>query len=78
MARRDRHAQMVHRLLGMKIGTGGSSGYHYLKAASSRHKVFTDFFDLSMYILPRSRLPKLPESLSYYLQFSYPSSGSPS
>ena len=30
---------MVHRMLGVKIGTGGSSGYHYLRATAQRHKV---------------------------------------
>lgn len=37
---RHRHALMVHRMLGVKMGTGGSSGYHYLRATAERHKVF--------------------------------------
>jgi tryptophan 2,3-dioxygenase len=28
---RQRHALMVHRMIGVKMGTGGSSGYHYLQ-----------------------------------------------
>merc|ERR1711871_960485 len=34
---RHRHSLMVHRMIGSKIGTGGSSGYHYLKATAIRH-----------------------------------------
>ncbi len=31
---RYRHALMVHGMLGVKMGTGGSSGYYYLKASA--------------------------------------------
>ena len=27
---RQRHSLMVHRMIGVKMGTGGSSGFHYL------------------------------------------------
>merc|ERR1711934_1277249 len=49
---RHRHAQMVHRMLGMKSGTGGSSGYMYLRSTVDRHRIFTDLFDLSTYLIP--------------------------
>lgn len=58
---RYRHAIMVHRMLGTKIGTGGSSGHVYLKKATERNKVFTDFFDMATFLIPRSHIPKLPE-----------------
>lgn len=38
---RHRHALMVARMLGAKVGTGGSSGFHYLRATAERHRVFT-------------------------------------
>src|SRR5690606_21737952 len=41
---RYRHAIMVHRMLGTKIGTGGSSGHDYLKRATENNRVFQDFF----------------------------------
>ena len=40
------------------MGTGGSSGYHYLKATANHHKIFDDFFNLSNYLIPRSMLPR--------------------
>ena len=46
---RQRHAIMVHRMIGGKIGTGGSSGHKYLKSTSDKHKVFSDLSDLSTF-----------------------------
>ena len=68
---RSRHALMVHRMLGKKIGTGGSSGHQYLQATADQHKIFTDFFNLSTFLIPRSRIPALPESLRNKMGFNY-------
>ena len=54
---RSRHALMVHRMIGAKIGTGGSVGYQYLRATVDKHKIFTDLFNLSTFLIPRSSLP---------------------
>ena len=40
--RRQRHAQMAMRMIGTRIGTGGTSGHEYLDRAAERHKVFAD------------------------------------
>ena len=61
---------MVHRMIGRKLGTGGSSGYSYLKATAERHKIFTDLFNLSTYMIPLDSLPKLPEHVRNALSFS--------
>lgn len=46
-------------MLGIKIGTGGSSGYQYLHATAQRHRVFTDLFNLSTFFIPRcGHLPR--------------------
>jgi len=42
---RSRHAQMAYRMLGEKVGTGGSNGASYLKEATESHSVFKDFFN---------------------------------
>jgi len=68
---RYRHALMVQRMIGTKIGTGGSSGYHYLRTAAESHKIFSDFTNLSTYLIPRSQLPKLPVELEKNLGFYY-------
>jgi len=66
---RNRHALMVHRMLGSKMGTGGSSGFHYLRATLSFHKVFADFFNLSSYMIPKSYTPKLPRDIELLMMF---------
>ncbi len=68
---RSRHALMVHRMIGNKIGTGGSTGYHYLRATVEKYKVFADLFDLSTFLIPRSELPELPEEIKRNLGFYY-------
>ena len=68
---RYRHALMAHRMLGKKIGTDGSSGSDYLKASTEKHKIFTDFFNLTTFLIPRSRIRNLPEEISRQLNFSF-------
>jgi tryptophan 2,3-dioxygenase len=70
---RYRHALMVHRMIGNKIGTGGSTGYNYLKATVDKYKVFVDLFNLSTFLIPRSKLPALPEEVRRNLGFYYSS-----
>ena len=50
-------------------GTGGSSGFSYLKATAERHKVFNDLFNLSTYMIGLEYLPKLPLALRKALAF---------
>jgi tryptophan 2,3-dioxygenase len=69
---RYRHALMVHRMIGTKIGTGGSSGHRYLLATVERNKVFTDLYDLSTFLISRSALPALPPEMERRLGFYYP------
>ena len=66
---RYRHALLAHRMLGSKIGTGGSSGHQYLKKAADNNKAFVDLFNLSTYILPKSLIPKLPNEIKQKLNF---------
>ena len=68
---RYRHALMAHRLLGTKIGTGGSSGHHYLKKAADNNRVYVDILNLSTFLIPRSKLPKLPKDLEKNLNFYF-------
>ena len=69
---RYRHALMVHRMIGTKIGTGGSSGHHYLLGTVERNKVFKDLYDLSTFLISRSSLPALPPEMERRLGFHYP------
>ncbi len=68
---RFRHAQMVKRMLGGKIGTGGSSGHKYLKETAKKHEIFEDLYNISTLLIPRSELPELPDWLTKELGFYY-------
>jgi len=70
MARwRHRHLTMVRRMIGMRVGTGGSSGASYLKGAMEKHHIFSDFTRLTTYLVPRTKMPKLPKVLADNLRF---------
>ena len=68
---RFRHVQMVEKMLGQKIGTGGSSGQGYLKETVDKHKIFTDLANIATLMISRSYLPKLPKKLKEKLGFNY-------
>ena len=68
---RYRHALMAQRMIGMKLGTGGSSGHDYLAEAARRYRVFGDLFALSTFLIPRSALPPLPEPLRSAMGYRY-------
>jgi tryptophan 2,3-dioxygenase len=68
---RYRHAQMVMRMLGKKVGTGGSSGHEYLAKTAATHHIFSDFHNVSTLLIPRSSLPILPNDLKKDLGFYF-------
>jgi tryptophan 2,3-dioxygenase len=70
---RYRHALMVERMIGCRIGTGGSSGHAYLRSTAERHRIFGDLFELSTFLIPRSALPELPVDVKRCLGFVYAS-----
>jgi tryptophan 2,3-dioxygenase len=66
---RYRHMNMVHRMIGTRIGTGGSSGKDYLKAAADRHYIFKEIAQLNSFLIERRKLPLLPAELEKRLGF---------
>ena len=72
---RYRHALMVQRMIGRKVGTGGSSGHDYLRRTAEKHRVFADLFALSTFFIPRSQLPALPVELRQAMGYRYSGTG---
>ena len=68
---RQRHAQMVLRMLGNKVGTGGSSGHTYLSETAVKHPIFKDLHNISTLLIPRSELPDLPRKVKRALGYKY-------
>jgi len=68
---RSRHALMVQRMIGSKLGTGGSMGYDYLIKTLESHRIFSDLTQLTTFLIPRSALPQLPDDFDKSLGFAY-------
>jgi tryptophan 2,3-dioxygenase len=68
---RYRHMNMVHRMIGTRIGTGGSSGKEYLKAAADKHYIFADLAKLTSFLIERRKLPRLNYETERKLGFAH-------
>lgn len=66
---RHKHLSMVRRMIGMRVGTGNTSGAGYLEGALNRHYIYKDIAALSTYLIERRKLPRLPEKLIQHLSF---------
>lgn len=66
---RYRHMNMVHRMIGTRIGTGGSTGRDYLKGALDKHYIFADIARLTSFLIERRKLPALPAEMEKRLGF---------
>lgn len=64
---RFRHARMVERIIGRRVGTGGSSGVDYLDE-TTKYRVFPELWEVRTILVPKENLPELKNSQFY--QFS--------
>ena len=67
---RYRHINMVKRMIGSRIGTGGSTGAGYLQGAMEKHYIFRELAQLNSFLMDRSRLPQLPKELTDKLGYN--------
>ena len=68
---RYRHLQMVRRMIGSRVGTGGSSGQQYLQGAVNRNYIFKELAGITTFLIERCHLPGLPPRLRQALRFSF-------
>ena len=66
---RYRHLNMVHRMIGSRTGTGGSTGKDYLQGALNSHYIFKEFAELTSFMIERNKLPELSKTLKQRLRF---------
>ncbi|MEP6748736.1 MAG: tryptophan 2,3-dioxygenase family protein, partial [Bacteroidota bacterium] len=66
---RYRHMSMVRRTVGMRTGTGGSSGGDYLTSALSKHHIFKELAQLTSFLTERRKLPQLTDGMEKRLGF---------
>ena len=68
---RYRHLQMVRRMIGTRVGTGGSSGEQYLQGAVNKNYIFKELAGIITFLIERHNLPPLPPRLHKALRFSF-------
>lgn len=56
---RQRHARMVERVIGRRIGTGGSSGVDYLDQTALRYRIFGDLWAVRTVLLQKPSVPPM-------------------
>lgn len=67
---RYRHINMVKRMIGSRIGTGGSTGAGYLQGAMEKHYIFRELSQLNSFLMERRKLPVLPAELTEKLGYN--------
>ena len=68
---RAHHARMVERMIGRRMGTGGSSGVDYLDA-TTKYRIFVDLWAVRTLLVKRDALPEMGNADFY----GFTSSGS--
>jgi tryptophan 2,3-dioxygenase len=68
---RYRHAQMALRMIGRRIGTGGSAGAKYLEKSAERSRIFADLYNLTTFLIPRADRPPLPAGIIESMRFKF-------
>jgi len=67
---RYRHFSMVRRMIGIRTGTGGTSGAGYLEGTLSQHYAFREITEVATFLIERSKLPDLPNVLKEKVSFN--------
>jgi tryptophan 2,3-dioxygenase len=67
---RYRHFMMVRRMIGLRIGTGGTSGAGYLEGTLSQHYAFREITEVATFLIERSKRPELPKALTERVSFN--------
>ena len=68
---RYRHLNMVRRMIGTRVGTGGSTGAGYLQGAMDKHYIFKEISQLNSFLIDRRKLPALPKELTDVLGYQF-------
>ena len=68
---RYRHALMTQRMIGAKVGTGGSAGAKYLLRLAERTRAFPDLLTIPTFMVPSSARPELPRDVVDAMRFRY-------
>jgi tryptophan 2,3-dioxygenase len=56
-------------MIGLRVGTGGTSGAGYLEGTLSQHYAFREITELATFLIERSKRPELPNALKEKVSF---------
>ncbi len=62
---RQRHARMVERVIGRRVGTGGSAGVDYLDETALKYRIFLDLWGVRALLLRAPILPPVEHEETY-------------
>ena len=65
---RQRHARMVERVIGRRVGTGGSAGVDYLDETARQYRVFREIWAARTMLLAPSQAPHTKDRDFYGLR----------
>jgi tryptophan 2,3-dioxygenase len=66
---RQRHARMAERVIGKRVGTGGSTGVDYLDAVALKYRVFRDLWGVRTLLVREEHVPNLNNPDFYGFRF---------
>jgi tryptophan 2,3-dioxygenase len=66
---------MVQRIIGIRMGTGGSTGRDYLKGAADKHYVFREIAELTSFLMEPNKVPSLSPEAKRLLGFQFSKQG---
>jgi len=69
VAYRQRHARMAERIIGRRVGTGGSSGVDYLDQVALAYRIFPDLWAVRTILVRRDLLPDPDHAEQYGFRF---------
>jgi tryptophan 2,3-dioxygenase len=67
---RYKHMLMARRMIGLRMGTGGTSGAGYLEGALRQHYIFKELTEATTFLIERSNLPELPRAVREKMSFN--------
>jgi tryptophan 2,3-dioxygenase len=67
---RYKHMLMARRMIGVRVGTGGTSGAGYLDGALRQHYIFKELTEITTFLIERSKLPELPKAVKEKMSFN--------
>lgn len=68
---KQKHLLIIQRMIGMKMGTGGTSGKSFLENTIRLSNIFSDLIEMPSYMIARKHVPQLPPEVTKKLGYTF-------